>query len=97
MTRTCPCGHAYDWHAAPIIGYMLDGEGGALELRNCPHCHSTRAEQVTDRWAAADWMRGRADALAREQAAHRGIWDPDHRLEIAILISAAEALERGTP
>lgn len=37
------------------------------------------------------------DWLAREQAAHRGIWDPDHRLEIATLISAAEALERGTP
>jgi len=92
MIRTCPCGHTYNWHAAPIIGYMLDGEGGALELRNCPHCHSTRAEQVTDPRAAAQWLRGRADALGGEADVYDSLAD-DLRGQAVELLIVADTLE----
>lgn len=92
MTRTCPCGHTYDWHSAPIIGYMPDGEGGALELRNCPGCGSTRAEQVTDRHAASQWLRGRADALGGEADVYDSLAD-DLRGQAVELLIVADTLE----
>jgi hypothetical protein len=45
IVAECACGQAFtsgEWSALPRVGEMEDGEGGVLELRNCP-CGSTRA------------------------------------------------------
>ncbi len=51
--RVCACGRRYDssrWELLPRVvknrGIMDDGDGGYLELRNCP-CGSTLAEEIT--------------------------------------------------
>lgn len=35
------------WAELPRIGVQEDGEGGALEIRNCIHCQSSLAIEVT--------------------------------------------------
>ena len=41
--KTCGCGNRFDaeqWRQLRLVGRQDDGEGGTLELRNCP-CGST--------------------------------------------------------
>lgn len=38
--------HSYAWLALHLLGRMPDGEGGELELRNCPYCRSTLGRKV---------------------------------------------------
>lgn len=38
----CSCGHWLKWYSAPLVGSQCD-DVQELELRNCPHCGSTRA------------------------------------------------------
>ena len=43
--KPCACGLAYtnaEWERLELVGFQDDGEGGALELRNC-RCRSTMA------------------------------------------------------
>jgi hypothetical protein len=43
VVKRCACGvgfSAADWQRLPLVGRMDDGEGGELELRNCP-CRSS--------------------------------------------------------
>lgn len=52
MTKKCNhCGAmhgAVAWSQLPLVGYQDDGEGGWLELRNCP-CTSTLGVQAAAR------------------------------------------------
>lgn len=43
------CPHTFDWLDTPSLGLQPDGEGGLLDLRNCPGCGSTRARPVVSR------------------------------------------------
>lgn len=48
VLKTCPCGRTFtfdQWRELPGCGRMDDGDGGALDLRNCP-CGSTIAVDV---------------------------------------------------
>ena len=48
LVKHCACGRYYDadgWQRLPLVGRMDDGDGGELELRNCP-CHSTLSVPV---------------------------------------------------
>lgn len=52
------CDHAVlkrpeTWPTLPLLVTMDDGEGGTLELRNCPACDSTLAVHVEEERAAA--------------------------------------------
>lgn len=39
----CSCRRWLAWDELPSLGLQDDGEGGQLELKNCPDCRSTRA------------------------------------------------------
>lgn len=43
----CSCGETFVWGQAELLGMQVD-DAERLELRNCPHCYSTRALAVTD-------------------------------------------------
>jgi hypothetical protein len=42
----CACGARFGWLDSPSLGLQDDGDGGLLDLRDCPACGSTRARQV---------------------------------------------------
>lgn len=42
----CSCRRWLAWDDLPSRGLQDDGDGGQLELKNCPHCRSTRAVQL---------------------------------------------------
>lgn len=50
--KTCGCGRAFTftaWRDLDGVGRMPDGDGGELDMRNCPApCHSTLAVSVAD-------------------------------------------------
>lgn len=41
VPELCPCGHDWPWAKGQSIG-VQHAEGEAYEMRNCPHCGSTR-------------------------------------------------------
>lgn len=45
LMRLCGCRRFFDWRAAHLVGFVDDGVE-RLELRNCPHCQSTRVVVV---------------------------------------------------
>jgi hypothetical protein len=46
IQSTCACGAALQWDTLPRVGVQDDFAGGALELKNCPTCGSTRARAL---------------------------------------------------
>lgn len=49
--KACGCGRAFnvhEWRELRLVGYQDDGDGGELELRDCP-CASTIAIEIPHR------------------------------------------------
>lgn len=69
--KVCSCGASYTeatWKSLEIVGEMHDGEGEAIELRNCP-CGSTISIVIPEE--TTDDRTDLGDECAREARAER--------------------------
>lgn len=76
--HTCSCGARWPWEDVPSIGEMSDGEGGTLDLKNCPVCGSTRSashapepSESTDPTAMAEALEDAAELYEQAAAVYR--------------------------